>query len=55
MTLINPMTENAYAVPVLTTVPIFLKKGDLFSHQMAGAGGYGDPLEESPTQRLLTS
>lgn len=48
MTIINPGAADEYVVPVLTTVPIFLKKGDLFSHQMAGAGGHGDPLERDP-------
>lgn len=48
MTVINPGTVDEYVVPVLTTEPIFLKRGDLFSHQMAGAGGYGNPLERDP-------
>lgn len=48
MTVINPGTADEQIVPVLTTAPIFLRGGDLFSHQMAGAGGYGNPLERDP-------
>jgi N-methylhydantoinase B len=34
-------------LPVLLTEPAHLKKGDVFRHVLAGAGGYGDPLERN--------
>lgn len=32
-------------VPVLVTEPEPMEKGDVFHHSLAGAGGFGDPLE----------
>ena len=32
-------------LPTLMMKPYPLKKGDVFRHQLAGGGGYGDPLE----------
>lgn len=31
-------------LPVLVTEPARLRRGDVFRHVLAGAGGYGDPL-----------
>lgn len=39
-------------LPVLTTEPITMRRGDLFRHVIAGGGGYGDPLEREP-ERVL--
>ena len=35
-------------LPVLLTKPYTLRKGDVFRHQLAGGGGYGDPRERDP-------
>ena len=44
---------NARTVlPVLPTSPLTLRRGALFSHVMAGGGGFGDPLEREP-ERVL--
>lgn len=48
MTVINPGKADERTVPVLTTEPLSLQAGDLFSHRQAGAGGYGDPMERDP-------
>ncbi|MGH6912081.1 MAG: hydantoinase B/oxoprolinase family protein [Geminicoccales bacterium] len=39
---LNPDTENRSLPSKLT---MMIKKGDVFRHEVAGAGGYGDPLE----------
>jgi N-methylhydantoinase B len=39
---LNPETENR-SLPSKLTMTI--RKGDVFRHEVAGAGGYGDPLE----------
>ena len=41
---INPDTERKI-LPVLMTEVEKLKKGDVFSHEMSGGGGYGNPFE----------
>jgi len=33
-------------------VTMAIRKGDLFSHEVAGAGGWGDPLERDPWRVL---
>ena len=48
MTIVNPGGADERPVPVLVTDPLTLQSGDLFSHLMAGAGGYGDPFERDP-------
>jgi N-methylhydantoinase B len=35
-------------LPVLLTEPVYMKRGDLFRHVMAGGGGNGDPLTREP-------
>ena len=47
-TVVNPGQASQRTVPVLVTEPLTLQSGDLFSHRLAGAGGYGDPLERDP-------
>lgn len=39
-------------LPVTTTRPETLRRGDLFSHVMAGGGGFGDPFARDPLQVL---
>ena len=41
---INPHSEKRI-LPVLMTEVEKLKKGDVFSHEMSGGGGYGAPVE----------
>ncbi len=42
---LNPETENR-AMPSKLTMTI--REGDVFRHEVAGAGGWGDPLERDP-------
>ena len=49
--IVNPGSEER-VLPVLLTTPERLKRGDVFRHVMAGAGGYGDPLEREPEHVL---
>ena len=39
-------------LPVLMTEVEKLKRGDVYRHEMAGGGGYGDPLERAPEDVL---
>ncbi len=45
MNYLNP-EQNADPLPSKLTMN--MKKGDLFRHEVAGAGGWGDPLERDP-------
>jgi N-methylhydantoinase B len=45
----NPDGENR---PLTAKVTMDIKQGDVFSHELAGAGGWGDPLERD-TWRVL--
>jgi N-methylhydantoinase B len=45
MNYLNP-DENPAPLPSKLTMT--MKKGDLFRHEVAGAGGWGDPLERDP-------
>ena len=45
--IINPGPEQKI-MPVTTTRPVALQKGDVFRHLMAGGGGFGDPLMREP-------
>ena len=42
---LNPDTENRVLTSKLT---MNIKRGDVFRHVLAGAGGWGDPLERDP-------
>ncbi len=42
---LNPETENR-PLPSKVTMPI--RQGEVFRHEVAGAGGFGDPLERDP-------
>jgi N-methylhydantoinase B len=45
MNVLSEAGANDRVLPVLLTEPIKVKQGALFHHILAGAGGYGDPLE----------
>ena len=42
------LVNGTRTLPVLLTKPYALRKGDIFRHQLAGGGGYGDPYERDP-------
>lgn len=44
--------QGERVLPVLLTAPVALRRGDVFRHVMAGAGGYGDPLDRDPSAVL---
>jgi N-methylhydantoinase B len=46
---LNPETENRLLEAKLTMT---IKRGDVFRHEMPGAGGWGDPLEREPSRVL---
>lgn len=48
MNIVNPGEATQRILPVLMVEPISLSRGDLFRHQMAGAGGYGPADERDP-------
>ena len=43
---LNPDTENRLLTAKVTMT---IRHGDVFRHELAGAGGWGDPLERDPT------
>jgi N-methylhydantoinase B len=45
MNYLNPDREPA---PLPSKLTMTMKKGDLFRHEVAGGGGWGDPLEREP-------
>jgi N-methylhydantoinase B len=45
MNYLNPETENR---PLPSKLTMTIRRGDVFSHEVAGAGGWGDPLERDP-------
>jgi N-methylhydantoinase B len=46
---LNPEGGNQ---PLESKVTMTIKRGDVFRHEVAGAGGWGDPLERDPTAVL---
>src|SRR5258708_13267328 len=44
----NYLNPDANPAPVPSKLTMNMKKGDLFRHEVAGAGGWGDPLERDP-------
>ena len=46
---LNPDTDNRSLTAKIT---MNIKRGDIFRHELAGAGGWGDPLERDP-ERVL--
>lgn len=49
--IVNPGPDER-VLPVTTTRPVTLRRGDLFRHVMAGGGGFGDPLARPPESVL---
>ncbi|HET6197948.1 MAG TPA: hydantoinase B/oxoprolinase family protein [Acetobacteraceae bacterium] len=45
--IVNPGPHQRI-LPVLTTEPVILHKGDVWRHVMAGGGGYGPAMERDP-------
>ena len=45
MNYLNPEKNPA---PLPSKLTMNMKQGDLFRHEVAGAGGWGDPLERDP-------
>jgi N-methylhydantoinase B len=45
--LINP-GNGERLLPSLPMLPVTLQRDDVFRHEMAGGGGYGDPLDREP-------
>jgi N-methylhydantoinase B len=45
MNYLNPDDNPA---PLPSKLTMNMKKGDLFRHEVAGGGGWGDPLERDP-------
>ena len=45
--LINPGNDE-HQLPSLPVLPVTLRRDDVFRHEMAGGGGYGDPLDRDP-------
>jgi N-methylhydantoinase B len=42
---LNPETENR---PLPSKLTMTIRQGEVFRHEVAGAGGFGDPLERDP-------
>ena len=44
----NYLNPDQNPAPLPSKLTMTMKKGDLFCHEVAGAGGWGDPLERDP-------
>jgi N-methylhydantoinase B len=44
----NYLNPDQNPAPLPSKLTMNIKKGDLFRHEVAGAGGWGDPLERDP-------
>src|SRR5262249_60326508 len=49
----NYLNPDENPAPLRSKLTMNMKKGDLFRHEVAGAGGWGDPLERDPALVLL--
>ena len=49
MNYLNPEGENR---PLPSKLTMTIRRGDTFRHEVAGAGGWGDPLERDPAMVL---
>src|SRR6201981_3125377 len=49
MNYLNPERENC---PLPSKLTMTIRRGDTFRHEVAGAGGWGDPLERAPAMGL---
>ena len=45
MNYLNPVDENR---PLSSKLTMTIRRGDVFRHEVAGAGGWGDPLDRDP-------
>ncbi len=48
----NYLNPDQNPAPLPSKLTMNIKKGDLFRHEVAGAGGWGDPLERDPASVL---
>jgi N-methylhydantoinase B len=44
----NYLNPDRNPEPLPSKLTMNMRKGDLFRHEVAGAGGWGDPLERDP-------
>ena len=44
----NYLNPDTHPEPLPSKLTMTMRKGDLFRHEVAGAGGWGDPLERDP-------
>jgi N-methylhydantoinase B len=44
----NYLNPDADPAPLPSKLTMNMKRGDLFRHEVAGGGGWGDPLERDP-------
>src|SRR5215831_17875897 len=44
----NYLNPDANPAPLASKLTMNMRKGDLFRHEVAGAGGWGDPLDRDP-------
>jgi N-methylhydantoinase B len=44
----NYLNPDQNPAPLPSKLTMTMQKGDLFRHEVAGAGGWGDPLERDP-------
>jgi N-methylhydantoinase B len=44
----NYLNPDADPTPLASKLTMTMRKGDLFRHEVAGGGGWGDPLERDP-------
>jgi N-methylhydantoinase B len=49
MNFLNPEAENRM---LNSKVTMTIRRGDVFRHEVAGAGGWGDPLDREPAAVL---
>ena len=50
MNFLNPTGQNDQ--PVQAKITMTMKRGDVLRHELAGAAGWGDPLERDPNAVL---
>src|SRR6202022_5031003 len=48
----NYLNPDRNPAPLPSKLTMNIKKGDVFRHEVAGAGGWGDPLERDPAMVL---
>jgi N-methylhydantoinase B len=48
----NYLNPDQNPAPLPSKLTMTMKRGDLFRHEVAGAGGWGDPLERDPAMVL---